>query len=145
MIFRQHLPGFTVSGRYAQSKHKKNVCRNHSRVMAFLVPSSGEGGAGGKYAICRIKAPHTPGCGLIPMGEGPLQWLGLRGSMNSGHCGKCRWEGSCEICREGWEDRMVAPGSQKFENWEERGITVMRSQEGKGLGSEDQVCRLLAG
>lgn len=40
---------------------------------------------------------------------------------------------------------MVAPGSQKFENWEEAGITVMRSQEGKGLGTEDQVCCLLAG
>ena len=34
----------------------------------------------------------------------------------------------------------MATGSQKSENWEEGGITVMRSQEGRGLGSEGQVC-----
>lgn len=81
-----------------------------------------------------IKAPHTPGCGQIPMAEGPLQWLGLWGSMNSGHCGKCRWEGSCEICREGWEDRLVAPGSQQFENWEEGGDHSHEKPGGQRFG-----------
>ena len=111
--------------------------------MAFLVPSSGEGGTRGKDTIYRH--PTSQAVVRFPRGRGT--WNGWRcgSSANSGHWGKRRWEESGEICREGWEDRMAAPGSQKFENWEEGGITVMRSQEGKGLGSEDQVCCLLAG
>lgn len=100
--------------------------------MAFLVPSSGEGGTRGKDAIYRHPTPQA--VVRFPRGRGTWNGWGCGSSVNSGHCGKCRWEESCEFCREGWEDGMAAPGSRSLRIGKKGGSRSREARRAKVWG-----------